>query len=222
VRTGPDGSDPAAPRPGASLAPEHHWPAALGVLHPVLRPVGTAGVDGSDLSVSPGRALPAKPLVAEGPAGLVVAYVIPGQGFGVFAGIEHLLAWNVGPRDAHAAAMSNLAAWSAAAPWIAEGSGARRILCSAAGGGMDAARVLLPEVRDRLAAELGRDDARVLIGLPERDLLIAASLSDGDGDFAGLLAAYVAERWEEAEDPISDQLFELADGSLTIFEAAAG
>jgi len=206
----------AALRPGPSLAPEHDWPAAARVLHPVLRPAGTSGVDGRDLQVPSATALPSRPLISGGPVGLAIAYVIPGPGFGIFAGVEHLLSWNVGPAEAHAAAMSNLAAWSAGAPWVAEVSGDRRIVWSASGGGMDAARILLPEVRARLTDELGRA-GRVLIGLPERDLLIAAGLVEGDDDFAALFAAYVAERSVDAEDPLDERTFELLDGELAPF-----
>jgi hypothetical protein len=211
--------DQPSPPASASLAPEHNWPAAARVLQPVLRPAGTAGYNGRDLRVPVGAALPAKPLVSEGPAGLIVAYVIPGPGFSVFAGVEHLLSWAVDPDEMHAAAMANLAAWSAGADWVAEGEGPRRILFSETGEGLDAARILLADVRAHLAAELG-GSARVLIGLPDRDLLVAASLTEGDLQFAVLLAAYIAERWGQADDPISDRLFELEDGDLVVFEAA--
>jgi hypothetical protein len=218
VSNGSDASDQTLLPPGASLAPEHSWPAAASILQPILRPPGTAGYDGRDLRVPVGAALPARPIVAEGPAGLVIAYVLPGQGFSVFAGVEHLLSWAVDPDEMHAAAMANLAAWSAGAVWAAEGEGGRRILFSDTGAGMDAARILLADVRAQLETELG-GSGRVLIGLPERDLLVAASLAEGDEEFAALLAAYVAERWGRADDPISDRLFELVGGDLVIFEA---
>jgi hypothetical protein len=67
--------------------------------------------------------LPDKPLVLAGPAGLTIGYVIPGQGFEVLVGAEHLLVWGVGPDDVHAAAMANLAVWSAGAPWVDEVNG---------------------------------------------------------------------------------------------------
>jgi hypothetical protein len=216
VSNGSEASDNTVQPVAASLAPEHNWPAAARVLQPVLRPPGTAGYDGRDLRVPIGAALPAKPLVAQGPAGLIVAYVIPGPGFSVFAGVEHLLSWAVNPDEMHAAAMANLAAWSASAAWVAEGDGPRRILFSETGQGMDAARILLPEVRAHLVAELG-GEARVLIGLPDRDLLVAASVTEGDEEFATLLAVYVAERWGQADDPISEHLFELVDGELAVF-----
>jgi hypothetical protein len=208
-------SRPAESR-AASLAPEHDWSAAARLLHPVLRPVGTTGVDGHNIGLSSGSGLPGKPLISSGPAGLAVAYVIPGQGFSIFAGAEHLQAWGVGPEKAHAAATANLSAWSAGAPWDEDVSGPRRVVWSASGRGMDAARILLPEVRAWLTAELG-GSGRVLVGLPEGDLLVAASLLDQDDEFAALFAEYVADRSAEADDPLDPRLFELVGGELVAF-----
>ncbi|MGD0863614.1 MAG: hypothetical protein ABSA21_12825 [Candidatus Limnocylindrales bacterium] len=210
-----------APRPAASLAPEHDWAAAASLVQPGLRPAGTVGIDGHDLRVPSGSGAPGQPLIGAGPAGLAVAYVIPGRGFGVLVGAEHLLAWGVGPDEVRAAATANLAAWSAGAPWVEEMEGRRRIVWSDSGEGMDAARILLPEVRAQLTADLG-GIGRVLIGLPERDLLIATGLAEGDDEFAAMFAAYVADRSDGADEPVADRLFELIDGELIVFEGAAG
>jgi hypothetical protein len=210
-----------APRPASSLAPEHDWAAASRLLHPALRPAGTVGVDGRNLHVPARVGLPGKPLIGAGPAGLAIAYLIPGPGFAVLVGAEHLLAWGVGPDEAHAAATANLAVWSAGAPWVEEIDGRRRVVWSDSGEGMDAARILLPEVRARLAADLG-GSGRVLIGLPERDLLIAAGLAEGDDEFAAMFAAYVADRSDDADEPVDGRLFELVDGELVVFGVPSG
>lgn len=211
----------AATRPAPSLAPEHEWSAACRLLRPALRPAGTVGVDGRNLHVPPGTGLPGKPLIAAGPAGLAIGYVIPGPGFDVLVGAEHLLAWGVGPDEVHAAAMANLAAWSGEAPWVDEVSGLRRVVWSDSGEGMDAARILLPEVRAQLATDLG-GIGRVLIGVPERDLLIATALAGGDDEFAAMLAAYMSDRSDGADDPIDPRLFELVEGELVVFGGPSG
>ena len=204
-----------------SLAPEHAWSAASRLLRPALRPAGTVGVDGRNLHVPSSTGLPGKPLVLPGPAGLAIGYVIPGQGFDVLVGAEHLLAWGVGPDDVHAAAMANLAAWSVEASWVAEVNGFRRVVWSESGEGVDAARILLPEVRAQLAADLG-GIGRVLIGVPERDLLIATGLAEGDDEFAAMLAAYVIDRSNGADHPIDARLLELEDGELVVFGGPSG
>lgn len=208
-----------APRLAPSLAPEHDWAAASPLIHPALRPVGTSGADGHNPR-PPGNG-PGQPLVRPGPTGLPIVYVIPGNGFDVVVGVDHLLSWGVGPAEVHAAAMANLASWSTQASWVEEVDGRRRILWSDCGEGMDAARILLSDVRGKLAEDLA-PTGRILIGLPERDLLIAASLAAGDDEFAGMFADYVADRAREADEPIDDRIFELVDGELAEFGVLAG
>ncbi|MGD0122476.1 MAG: hypothetical protein ABSC46_07950 [Candidatus Limnocylindrales bacterium] len=207
-----------APRLAASLAPEHDWAAASKVIRPALRPVGTAGTDGRDLRLPAGTAGPGKPVMAVGPAGLPLVYVLPGAGFEVVVGVEHLLAWGVGPDQVHAAAISNLGAWSDRAAWVDESSGHRRLSWSDAGEGQDAARILLPQVRDRLMSILG-PGRRILVGLPERDLLIAAGLAEGDVEFVAMFAEYVADRALAADQPIDGRVFELVEGELVELQA---
>jgi hypothetical protein len=160
------------------------------------------------------------PVVTTGPAGLPIVYVIPAQGFDVLVSVEHLLAWGVGPEEVQAAAMANLSAWSTEASWVDEVDGRRRIVWSDWGEGMDAARILLAEVRDQLVAGLA-PAPRIIVGLPERDLLIAAALVDGDEEFAAMFGDYVADRARSADDPIDERVFELVDGELVELEVVA-
>ncbi|MGD0249041.1 MAG: hypothetical protein ABSB75_08325 [Candidatus Limnocylindrales bacterium] len=204
-------------RPAPSLAPEHDWLAASPLVRPALRPSGTAGTDGRDLQVSARSRGPGEQIVRAGPAGLSIVYVLPGPGFDVVVGVDHLLAWGVGPDEVHAAAMSNLGAWSVGASWADEVDGHRRILWSDGGEGLDAARILLEDVRARLASDLG-PARRILVGLPERDLLIAAGLAEGDDEFGSLFADYVADRAHSADEPIDRRVFELIDGELVALE----
>jgi hypothetical protein len=204
-----------APRLAPSLAPEHDWEAARSLIHPALKPVGTSGVDGQNIRLGSGHS-PGLPLVRQGPENLAITYVIPGAGFDVLVGIDHLLSWGMGPEEVHAAAMANLGAWSAKASWAEEVDGRRRIMWSDWGTGMDAARILLDEVRAKLTAELG-PRGRILVGLPERDLLIATGLSEGDDEFPALFADYVADRAQAADEPIDDRVLELVDGKLAEF-----
>jgi hypothetical protein len=123
------------------------------------------------------------------------------------------MAWGVGPDAVHDAAVANLAEWSIQATWTDEIDGGRRVVWSEHGDGQDAVRILLPEVRARLAADLGSAH-RILIGLPERDLLVAAGLNDGDAEFESLFAHYVADRAAFADEPIDSRIFELVEGEL--------
>jgi hypothetical protein len=211
--------DPAS-RPVTSLTPEHDWAAASAIVRPALRPVGTSGVDGLNRHIRQGSG-PGLPIVKAGPAGLTIVYVLPGPGFDVVVGVDHLLAWGVGPEQVHEAAMSNLGAWSGGAAWIDETDTHRKVVWSDWGEGLDATRILLAEVRGRLGTDLA-SASRILIGLPERDLLIAAGLAEGDDEFVSMFADYVADRAGAADEPIDGRIFELVDGELVPFEETAG
>lgn len=203
-----------------ALTPEHDWSAAQTVIVPVLRPAGTVGlhVDQVDRAALVANANKAHtlPLLSDGPCGLVVTYALPASGFDVLVNGEHLLSWSVEAEAVHATAMANLAAWSAGAEWSDEVSGDRRLLSSDTGSGLDASRILLPEVREYLVAQLGAG-GRILIGLPDRHLLMAGTLRSGDDDFAALLRDYVSDHSEGADEPIDRRVFELTATGLVEF-----
>jgi hypothetical protein len=200
--------------------PEHDWSHAVGLIFPTFRPVGTQGVkidevDPEALASMTGRGHVA-PLVDEGPAGLPVVYSLKAGGFDIIVNGEHLLSWGIEPAAIQDAALANLAAWSASAPWTDEASGDRRLLSSDSGEGWDAARILLPGVREHLARELG-SSGRVLVGLPERHLLVAGTLRPGDEEFAKLFADFVVEQSGGADEPIDRRVFELVGAQLVEF-----
>jgi hypothetical protein len=207
----------------AAESPEHDWSAAKGLIYPLLRPVGTQGlamdeVTSETLAAEASRSH-SQPLVDEGPCDVAVVYGINAGAYDVIVNGDHLLSWGVQPSAVQDAAMQNLAAWSAGAAWTDEVSGERRLLSSDTGEGWDASRILLPEVIERLTRELGAV-GRVLVGLPERHLLIAGTLRPGDEEFAGLFAEFVVEHSGGADEPIDRRVFELVDGRLTEFSDA--
>ena len=81
---------------------------------------------------------------------------------------------------------------------------------------MDAVRILLPEVCAHLSAELAAT-GRVLVGLPDRHMLLAGALRPGDDEFAALLRDYVAEQNTGADEPIDRRIFELHGADLVEF-----
>jgi hypothetical protein len=203
--------------------PEHDWDHARTLLFPTFRPIGTQGipigaVNAEAIATQTSRSHVA-PLLDEGPAGLPIVYSIKAGGFDVIVNGDHLLSWAVDAPAIQDAALANLRAWSATAPWTDEVSGDRRLLSSDSGEGWDAARILLPEVRDHLARELGAS-GRVLVGLPERHLLVAASLRPGDEEFGRLFGDFIVEQSGGADEPIDRRVFELVDGQLVEFQAA--
>lgn len=212
---------PPEPTAPTADAPEHDWAAAKSRVFPLLRPRGTVGTpvdEARSLSLADGVAN-TDPIVEPGPAGLTVVYGIAAEGFAVLVNAEHLLSWGVDGAELHGSAMANLAAWSVEAAWDEERTDERRILSSSTGDGYDAARVLLPEARARIA-EFATDSpagSRVLVGLPERDLLVAGVLIPGDDEFVGLFREFLAEQMGAAIIPIDDRVFELRAGELIEF-----
>jgi hypothetical protein len=209
------GHRPAQPADEArahSEAPEHDWAAASAHVFPTLRPAGTHGASLADLDTDrlaqEGMKKHALALTDPGPADLVTVYVLRESAFDVVINADHLLTGGVAPEVLRDAAMANLRAWSQTAPWTEEHTGARRLLSSDTGEGADAARILLSEVRDKIVGECG-GPARVLVALPDRDLLIAGSLSPGDAEFADQLASFVADVSDDGHEPIDRRLFEL-------------
>lgn len=206
--------------PDASLSPEHDWTAAARLIFPLLRPAGTAGIHVAEMDPATLAATAnqrhAQPLVDEGPAGLSVVYALAASGFDVIVNGDHVLSWGVDAEAIQDAAIANLAAWSAGAPWATEASERRRIVSSASGDGWDATRILLPDVRAHLHRELA-GPGRLLVGLPERHLLIAAHMLPDDIDFAVLLQEFVIEQSGGSDEPIDRRLFELVDGTLVPF-----
>jgi hypothetical protein len=209
------------------LTVEHDWEAAADHVFPVLRPAGTHGTKlaeiDSDQLAQEGLKKHALPLIDPGPADLAVAYALREAAYDILVNADHLLAWGIDADRLRETAMANLAAWSARAPWTDELSGTRRLLSSDTGEGSDAARILLEDVRHHLAGECG-GPARVLVAVPDRDLLVAGSLQPGDEEFASQLASFVADVAADAHEPIDPALFELVGDKheLVRFDPATG
>jgi hypothetical protein len=201
-------------------SPEHDWEVARTLLFPSFRPVGTQGLPvesiDRDALAGHGTQSHAQPLLDQGPAGLPVVYTIDAGGFDIVVNADHLLSWGVEPSAIQDAAMQNLATWSAGAAWTVEESGNRRLVSSQTGEGGDAARILLPDAVDRLVQELGAL-GRILVGIPERHLLTAASLRPDDAEFAVLFAEFVVEQSGGADEPIDRRVLEIVDGRLVEF-----
>jgi len=204
----------------ATDAPEHDWAIARDLVQPAFRPVGTKGLAMDsihrDTLLAHASKSHAQPLIDEGPAGIPVVYIIPASGFDIVVNGDHLLSWGIEPSELQDAALRNLAAWGATAPWSAEASGERRLISSDTGDGLDAVRILLPDTAAYLARELG-DAGRVLVGLPERHMLAASTLRPDDAEWADLFSTFVVEQSGGADEPVDRRVFELVDGRLVDF-----
>ena len=205
-----------------SESPEHDWAAAGSSVFPVLRAGDTAGPRLADMDPArlrqEGTRNHAQPVIDNGPAGLAIAYILRAGSFDVLVNADHLLGWAIEPDELRERALRNLADWSEAAPWTDELSGPRRLLSSATGDGGDAARILLADVRRYLGDELGAG-GRILVGVPDRDMLVAGAYHVDDPEFATLFSDFVAQQSGDADEPIDQRVFELVAGELRPFVA---
>jgi hypothetical protein len=202
-------------------SPEHDWGLARELVRPAFRPVGTQGmsvetVDRDTLAQHTLQTHHSQPLLDSGPAGLPIVYTIGAGGFDIVVNGDHLLSWGIEPSQLQDAALRNLATWASNAPWSEETSGDRRVISSDTGEGLDAVRILLPDALAYLARELG-GEGRVLVGIPERHLLLAATLRADDPNFAPLFGEFVIEQSGDADEPVDRRLFEIVDGRLVEF-----
>ncbi|HVQ21928.1 MAG TPA: hypothetical protein VMT36_01525, partial [Candidatus Saccharimonadia bacterium] len=155
----------------------------------------------------------------EGPAGLVVSFTLAGGGFDVLINGEHLLSWGIDAAELAAAAGENLAAWSAAAPWTREDGDGRVLISSDTGSGHDAARILLDTARAHITAQLSAGavpGTRLLVGIPDRDMLVVGTLAPTDLEFGPMFQQFVLEHSGEADEPIERRVFELVGGDLVV------
>ena len=211
---------PPEPSGSAFDSPEHDWNLARDLVRPAFRPVGTGGVPLASVDLETlaqhSAQSHSQPLIDEGPAGIPVVYTMAASGFDILVNPDHLLSWGILPADLQNAAVDNLRAWAASAPWTDEIDGQRRLISSDTGDGLDAARIILPETLDYLARELG-PSGRVLVGIPERHTLAAAALRPDDAEFAALFSEFVIEQSGDADEPVDRRLFEIVDGQLVEF-----
>ena len=57
----------------------------------------------------------------------------------------------------------------------------------------------------------------MLVGLPDRHILLAGTLRPDDQDFAALIRDYVIEHSADADEPIDRRVFELVGTTLVEF-----
>ena len=204
------------------MRPSRTGSARKDLLYPAFRPVGTQGlamesIDRDALSAhAAAEPRPAADRRRARPSCRSSTPSTPGA-FDIVVNGDHLLSWGVEPSEIQDAAIAEprrLVGDARRGPTRSRATGGS--ISSDTGDGWDAARILLPEVLAHLTAELG-SVGRILVGLPERHLLIAGSLRPDDADFATLFAEFVVEHSGGADEPIDRRVFELVDGRLVEF-----
>lgn len=150
-----------------------------------------------------------RPLVGE----LMITYVIDEGQSVAFINEDHLRRWGVSEPQLYARALANLRAkeWRPYPGQIGSGRGGLLIFNSR--DGYDATRLLLPELLADFAAST---PGQVVIGVPNRDFLIA--FSDADAGVVAKVRAQIDIDLRTQPNPLSAQLLTLRAGRIELYE----
>lgn len=150
-------------------------------------------------------------------AKVVIAYALDQGSRYSLVTTEDLKTWGVNADTVHEAALAGLEVASGAlaieAEKSAKGRGAYATILTE--DGYDAARLLLPSIRQRLLKVLGSD--LVIAGIPNRDFLVAWT-----PDFSARagFAAKVSEDARSRSHPLTDELFVIGANGFRVATAA--
>jgi len=133
----------------------------------------------------------------------VVSYVCDNPGSTTTVHPEQLDQWGVKLHDVEVIADANLGRYAVAPEFqIVNSERGGRIITIRERDGYDSARILLPEIRERLARSLGKV---FYVGIPARDVCVA--FSNGPDAFVEVMSARVKAAFERLPYPICPHLF---------------
>ena len=142
---------------------------------------------------------------------LIITYVIDEERSVSYINEEHLERWQIDVQDIHERAIENLRRRTEEqVRYTAVGEGEQRLFIFNSGDGYDATRLLLSDV---LAEWVRQVPGRLVIGIPNRDFLIA--FSDANPEILRAVAAQVQADAVQREYGLTEQLFTLGGGVVT-------
>ncbi len=143
-------------------------------------------------------------------ADLIITYVVDEARSVTFLNEGHLAKWDVSAQDLHEKALRNLQRrTSEGANYTTAGSGDQTLFIFNTNDGYDATRLLLTDV---LASWVTHMRGNLVIGIPNRDFLVA--FSDADPDIVQAVAQQVQADAAQREYGLTDQLFTFANGQV--------
>ncbi len=146
--------------------------------------------------------------------GLIITYVIDEERSVAYINEHHLERWNISALDLHQRALENLRRRTLdQTKYVTFGEGERQVFIFNSGDGYDATRLLLTGT---LAEWARRLPGNLVIGVPNRDFLIA--FSDVDDDLVQAIAAQVQADSAEETTGLTGQLFTLRGGVVRLYD----
>lgn len=152
------------------------------------------------------------PMLAYRPflADLIITYVVDEPQRVAYINERHLERWGIGEHQLHERALANLAARTRErAHFLITGEGAKRLIVANTHDGYDATRLLLP---DLLASWKPHFPGNMVIGIPNRDFLIA--FSDADESILTSIAHQIQLDAAQRAYGLTDQLFTIENGEV--------
>lgn len=175
-------------------------------IYPMLKPI-------SMLAAVRERGLPMliyRDFLAE----LIITYVVDEPRSVTFINEVHLERWSISVQDLHEQALANLRRRTAEqVDYITTNEGDQRLFIFNSQDGYDATRLLLPDMLAEWARQL---PGRIVIGIPNRDFLIA--FSDANDEILRNVAQQIQLDSVNRQYSLTDQLFTLEAGQVREYE----
>jgi uncharacterized protein YtpQ (UPF0354 family) len=147
-------------------------------------------------------------------ADLIITYVIDEKRSVAYINEEQLDRWQVGIDELHDLALANLRhVTEQQVKYTTAGEGDQRLFIFNSGDGYDAARLLLTDVLAQWARML---PGNLVVGIPNRDFLIA--LSDADQDILQAVAQQIQADALQRDHGLTEQLFTLRNGVIRTYD----
>ncbi|KAB8141911.1 DUF1444 family protein [Chloroflexia bacterium SDU3-3] len=146
-------------------------------------------------------------------ADLIITYVVEEQGGVTYINEEHLERWDVNVQDLHEQAVENLRRRTGEISAVSSGQAEQRLFIFNSGDGYDATRMLLFDLLESWAQHT---PGNLVIGIPNRDFLIA--FSDADPDILSNIAIQIQSDSAQRQHGLTDQLFTLSGGQVRAYE----
>ncbi len=147
-------------------------------------------------------------------ADLMITYVIDEPRSVTFINEQHLEQWGVSAQDLHELALGNLRQRTVErVDYVTTGEGEQRLFIFNSQDGYDATRLLLSEILAEWARLL---PGRIVIGIPNRDFLVA--FSDANDEILRSVAMQVQADAAGREYGLTDQLFTFEGGLVREYE----
>lgn len=147
-------------------------------------------------------------------ANLIITYVIDEPDSVAFINEEHLERWEIGEHELYQQALQNLRERTiSTTDYTTIGEDAHQLFIFSSQDGYDATRILLPDLLDQWRTLL---PGNIVIGIPNRDFLIA--FSDADQTTLTNIARQVQVDSDQRPYSLTAQLFTLAEGEIRTYD----